>query len=76
MDLVHINLYGVSIYGADSSFIFINKIVSHIKLTAKVLHSIKHIIIDLLIIDAFLWPEKSLTESHLVNACIPIKALL
>ncbi len=42
MDLVHINLYGVlvSIYGADSSFIFINKIVSHIKLTAKELHSI------------------------------------
>ncbi len=45
MDLVHINLYGVAIYGADSSFTFINKIVSHIKLTAKELHSIKHIII-------------------------------
>ncbi len=44
MDLVHINLYGVAIYGADSSFTFINKIVSHIKLTAKELHSIKHII--------------------------------
>ncbi len=45
MDVVHINLYGVAIYGTDSSFTFINKIVSHIKLTAKELHSIKHIVI-------------------------------